>query len=218
MAADRATSTSAREASARRSYKSPLRSKRTEETRATLIRTATELFTTTGWTNTGMREIAREAGVAVETLYKHYSSKRKLLDAVVDQAAAGDADPIPVAGRPDFLAMGEGRRSGRIAAAAAVAAAINDRTGRFAKLIREAAAADPEIAEVLRETRERQRSDVATGLELILGRKPTVHERDGTWAIVSPELYLLLTEDSGWSLGEYKRWLSATLDLLLPSS
>jgi AcrR family transcriptional regulator len=219
MAADRTTSrTGARATSTRRPYESPLRSKRAKETRAALIRAATELFTANGWTNTGMRDVAREAGVAVETLYKHFSSKRKLLDAVVDQAAAGDADPIPVAGRPEFLAMGEGRRAGRIAAAAAVAAAINDRTGRFAKLIREAAAAEPEIAEVLRETRERQRSDVATGLELVLGRKPTVHERDGAWAIVSPELYLLLTEDSGWSLDEYERWLSATLDLLLPSS
>lgn len=162
-----------------------------------------------------MRDIAREAGVAVETLYKHYSSKRRLLDAVVDQAAAGDADPIPVARRPEFLAMGKGRRAERIAAAASIVTAIHDRTGRFAKLIREAAATDPQVADVLRETRERQRTDVATGLELILGRPPTDHERDGTWAIVSPELYLLLTEESGWSLDEYERWVSATLARVL---
>lgn len=219
MTTDRATfRAGAHATSARRSYASPLRLKRTEETRATLIRTATELFTTTGWTNTGMREIAREAGVAVETVYKHFRSKRKLLDAVIDQAAAGDADPIPIAGRPEFLAMGAGPRVGRIAAAAAVAAAINDRTGRLAKLIREAAATELEIAEMLRETRERQRADVATGLELILGRPPTRRERDGAWAIVSPELFLLLTDESGWSLGEYERWVSATLDSVLASS
>jgi AcrR family transcriptional regulator len=163
-----------------------------------------------------MRDIAVEAGVAVETLYKHFSSKRKLLDAVVDQAVVGDADPIPVAGRPEFLAMGEGRRADRIAAAARVVAAINDRTGRFAKLIREAAATDPEIGEVLRDTRERQRTDVAAGLELILGRPSTDRERDGAWAIVSPEIYLLLIEESGWSLDEYERWVSATLTRVLP--
>lgn len=219
MATDRTTArTGARAVPARRRYESPLRSKRAEETRATLIRTATELFTTAGWTSTGMREIARDAGVAVETLYKHFPSKRKLLDAVIDQAAAGDAAPIPVAGRPEFLQMGEGPRARRVAAAAAVVTAINDRTGRFAKLIREAAAADPELAEVLRETRERQRADVATGLELVLGRPPTRHERDGVWAIVSPEVHLLLTESSGWSIDEYERWVSATLASLLPSS
>lgn len=208
----------ARATTARRAYASPLRSKRAAETRATLIRTATELFTTAGWTNTGMREIAQESGVAVETLYKHFTSKRKLLDAVIDQAAAGDADPVSVAGRPEFLAMGNGPRAERIAAAAAVTAAINERTGRFAKLIREAAATDPEVAEVLRNTRERQRSDVATGLELILGRPPTHRDRDGAWAIVSPELFLLLTEESGWSLEDYEQWVAATLDRVLPSS
>lgn len=219
MVTDRTASRDgAQAAKVRRSYASPLRSKRSEETRATLIRTATDLFTTTGWTSTGMRDIAREAGVAVETVYKHFTSKRKLLDAVIDQAAAGDADPISVAGRPEFLAMGSGPRAERIAAAAALTAAINERTGRFAKLIREAAATDPEVAEVLRDTRERQRSDVATGLELILGRPPTRHDRDGAWAIVSPELFLLLTEESGWSLDDYEQWVAATLDRVLPSS
>ncbi len=219
MATDHTTSRDgARATKARRPYASPLRSKRAEETRASLIRAATGLFTTTGWTNTGMREIAQEAGVAVETLYKHFASKRKLLDAVIDQAAAGDAAPVSVAGRPAFLAMGKGPRAERIAAAAALAAAINERTGRFAKLIREAASTDPELAEVLRDTRARQRSDVATGLELILGRPPTRHDRDGAWAIVSPEIFLLLTEESEWPLDEYERWIAATLDRVLPSS
>ncbi|MEZ5320600.1 MAG: helix-turn-helix domain-containing protein [Microthrixaceae bacterium] len=200
----------------RRTYDSPLRARRARETRATLIRTATELFTTSGWTATGMREIARESGVAVETLYKHFPSKRKLLDAVIDEAAAGDAAPIPVAGRPEFLSMGRGSRADRIAAAAAVVTAIHSRTGRLARLMREAAAADAEIAEVLAEIRERQRTDVATGLELVLGRPPTPVERDGAWAIVSPELYLLLTEVSSWPVDDYERWLSVTLDALLP--
>lgn len=217
MVTGRTTSrTAAKTRQVRRAYESPLRSKRAEETRATLISTATELFTTSGWTATGMREIARESGVAVETLYKHFPSKRKLLDAVIDQAAAGDAAPTPVADRPEFLSMGHGPRAERIAAAGAVVSAINDRTSRVATLIREAAATDVEIAEVLRETRERQRADVATALELILGRPPTPFERDGAWAIVSPELYLLLTGASGWSIDEYEHWVSVTLDALLP--
>lgn len=211
-----ATSTAARSKTEPRRYDSPLRTKRAEETRANLVRAATELFTTNGWANTGMRDVAREAGVAVETLYKHFPSKRVLLDAVVDQAAAGDADPIPVAGRPEFLAMGEGRRADRIAAAASVTAAIHGRTGHFAKLIREAAASDPEIAGVLHATRERQRTDVQTGLALVLGRPPTSAERDGVWAILSPELYLLLVDESGWSVDEYEHWVARTLASVLP--
>jgi AcrR family transcriptional regulator len=163
-----------------------------------------------------MRDVAREAGVAVETLYSHYSSKRKLFDAVIDHAVVGDDEPVAVAERPEFLAMGRGRRGERIDAAAAVVVAIHARTGLFAKLIREAATSDDEIAEVLRATRERQRDDVEAGLALILGRRPTDDERDGAWAIVSPEVYLLLVEESDWSLDQYERWMSETLARVLP--
>jgi len=203
---------------ARRRYASPLRAKQAEETKATLLRAATELFTTKGWANTGMRDVARGAGVAVETLYSHYSSKRVLFDAVVDHAVVGDDEPVAVAERPEFLAMGRGRRSDRIAAAAAVTASIHDRTAPFAKLIREAATTDEQIAEVLRATRERQRRDVEAGMELILGRPPTPAERDGAWAILSPEVHLLLVQESGWSLEQYESWLSTTLASVLPRS
>jgi AcrR family transcriptional regulator len=202
----------------RRRYDSPLRAKRAEETRTALLDAATELFTTRGWGSTGMRDVARRAGVAVETLYSHYPSKRVLLDAVVDRAVVGDAEPVPVAERDEFLALGRGRRAGRIAAAATLLAAIHERTGPFAKLIREAAATDDEIAEVLRATRERQRQDVAAALALILGRPPTPAERDGVWAVVSPEVHLLLTDESGWTLDQYRAWMTETLASVLPRS
>jgi AcrR family transcriptional regulator len=209
-------STAPVEAVPRRRYASPLRAKRAEETKASLLSAATELFIAHGWASTGMRDVAREAGVAVETLYSHYSSKRKLLDAVVDHAVVGDDAPIAVAQRPEFVALGKGRRADRLAAAASLAAAIHGRTGPFAKLIREAAATDAEIAELLRATRERQREDVEAGLELVLGRRPSDDERDGAWAILSPEVYLLLVEESGWSLDQYERWMSETLARVLP--
>lgn len=194
-----------------RRYDSPLRARRAAETREALVRAATELFVTSGWAATGMRDVARAAGVAVETLYSHYPSKRALLDAVVDQAAAGDDTPVAVAERPEFRAMGRGRRADRISAAAAVVAAINGRTAPFARLIRDAAVGDPEIAGVLRATRERQRADVAAGLALVLGRAPADAERDGVWALVSPEVFLLLVHETGWSVEEYERWMAEML-------
>jgi len=217
MAPTRTAATgSAGGATARRTYASPHRARQAEETKAALLAAATELFTTRGWAGAGMRDIAREAGVAVETLYSHYSSKRKLLDAVIDQAAAGDAERVAVADRPEFLAMGRGRRAERIKAAASLIAAVHRRTGPFAKLIRDAAAADEEVAEVLRATRERQRQDVGTGLALILGRPATDEERDGAWAVLSPEVYLLLVDESGWSLDRYERWTAEMLARTLP--
>ena len=85
-----------------------------------------------------------------------------------------------------------------------------------ARLIRQAAATDPEIAEVLRATRARQRADVEAGLGLILGRPPSSTERDGAWAILSPEVHHLLVEESGWTSEAYRRWVATTLSQTLP--
>jgi len=203
---------------ARRRYDSPLRAQQAAETKARTIDAATQLFTTRGWAGTGMRDVARQAGVAVETLYSHHPSKRALLDAVVDQAAVGDDAPVAVADRPDFLAMGRGRRPARIAAAARVVRDVHERTIPFARLIREAATTDPEIANVLDATRERQRADVAAGVELVIGRPPTDEERDGVWAVLSPEVFLLLVHESGWSPDQYQAWVASTLAQVLPRS
>ena len=92
------------------------------------------------------------------------------------------------------------------------------RTAAVATLLRQAAPADEEIAEVLQATRERQRRDVAAALLLIIGRPPTTSERDGVWAITSPEVYLLLVEDSGWTAEQYESWAAEALERLIPRS
>ena len=120
-----------------------------------------------------MRDVAAEAGVATETVYAYFSSKRVLLQAVVDMAVVGDDRPVAVAERPEFAAIGRGRHVDRTAAAARLLAAIHERTAALAKVIREAAASDDEIADELRATRERQRRDVAAAAELIMGRAAT---------------------------------------------
>jgi AcrR family transcriptional regulator len=182
------------------------------------VEAARELFVANGWAATGMRDVAAAAGVALETVYSHFSSKRGLLRAVADIAVVGDDAPLPLAGRPEFVAMGRGRRAARLRAAAAVVTAVHVRTAPVAKLLREAAPSDPEIAELLQATRERQRLDVAAGLRLITGRVPTPPECDGVWAVVSVEVFLLLVEESGWTPEQYEAWVAATLNGLVPRS
>ena len=201
-----------------RRYRSQLREQQTEQTRRAVVQAAHDLFVANGWAATGMREVAATAGVALETVYSHFSSKRGLLRAVADAALVGDDAPVPLAQRPEFLAMGNGRRRVRIQAAARLVTAIQLRTGAVLKLLREGAPADDEIAEMLQATRELQRQDVATALGLILSRPPTAAERDGVWAIVSPEVYLLLIEESGWAPEQYEAWVAATLEGVIPRS
>ena len=139
----------------RRRHPSRLREQQTEQTRRAVVLAAHDLFVANGWAATGMRDVAAAAGVAVETVYSHFSSKRGLLRAVVDAAAVGDDAPVPLAQRPEFLAMGQGRRAARIQAAGQLAAAVQLRTAAVAKLLREGATADEGIAEMLQALRER---------------------------------------------------------------
>ena len=90
------------------------------------------MFVTKGWLATGMRDVAAEAGVATETLYTYFSSKRGLFQAVVDIAVVGDDRPIAVAERPEFAAIAHGRHADRCAAAARLLTAIYGRTAAFA--------------------------------------------------------------------------------------
>ena len=56
-------------------------------TRSRLIRAALELFTEPGFRATTTPELARRAGVAEATIYRHFSGKEALLNAAVMEAA-----------------------------------------------------------------------------------------------------------------------------------
>jgi AcrR family transcriptional regulator len=201
-----------------RSYDSPIRAQRAQETRGALMDAASRLFVTRGWAATGMRDVADEAGVATETVYSHFASKRALLQAVIDVAVVGDEQPLALADRDEFAALGRGRRSERIAAAAAVVRAVHERTAGFAMVLREAAPSDEQIAELLQATRGRQRQDIAAGVALIVGRATTAVETDELWALLSPELYILLVSEAGWTPAAYESWVATTLERVVPRS
>ena len=202
----------------KRTYRSELRGQQAEQTRRAVLEAAHGLFVTRGFAGTGMREVATAAGVALETVYSHFASKRGLLRGVMDAAVVGDDAPERLAQRAEFLAMGEGSRPTRIRRAAGVLRAIHERTAPIAALLQDGARADAAIAQMLREARERQRLDTATGFELVVGRPPTVVERDGLWAVVSPDVYLLLVQGSGWSPEQYQQWMEHVLERTLPRS
>jgi AcrR family transcriptional regulator len=52
----------------------------TELTRQRLIRTALELFTTRGYHDTTTAQIAKKAGIAEGTIYRHFASKQQLVN------------------------------------------------------------------------------------------------------------------------------------------
>ena len=69
-----------------REYRSELRQEQAEETRARIL-DATMRVMATGLASLSIPAVAREAGVSVPTIYRHFRTKRELLAAVYPHAA-----------------------------------------------------------------------------------------------------------------------------------
>jgi AcrR family transcriptional regulator len=185
------------------------------QTRADVLAAAARLFAENGWAATGMRDVARAASVSVETVYASFRSKSDLMVSALDAAVVGDAEQEPLDRRPEFTALTSGTRRRRIATAAGLVTAIHQRTAGVYLAFREAAASDIDLARRLRESEERRRISVEQGLVHVTGRAVTREERDGLWAVLSVEVYQLLTELSGWTPQQYESWAADVINRIL---
>jgi AcrR family transcriptional regulator len=197
-----------------RRYDSSLRLRQAEQNRRTILGAATTLFAERGW-SVAVREIADAAGTSVETIYAHFGSKPELLKQVLDVGVVGDDEPIALADRPEFTALSQGDAGERAAAAAALVTAIGRRTSGVQRALREAAAVEPELATRLEEARERQRLNVRAGAAMVAGRELSPAEAEGLWAVLSQEVYELLTGSAGWSPEQYEQWVAGAITRLL---
>lgn len=180
------------------------------DTRMAVIAAATKLFGERGWA-TSVRDVAREAGVAVETVYSVVGSKRELLKVTIDVGLVGDDEPVALAERHEFVALGTGDRATRLASAAAM---MTDQYSRVAALhhaLDQGADNDEELAELQRHVYDQQRATFSEGLTLALGRRPDPELVDALQAVSSPATYLHLIRMAGWSNDQYERWLARTL-------
>src|SRR5580658_8459472 len=135
----------------RRTYNNSRREEGARQTRRAIVASAQVLFVEHGYPATTFSAIADGAGVSVQTVYAHFPAKRDLLKEVIDQAVVGDDEPVPVRDRPEvaaILAEPDPERKLRIHAAHAVT--ISERARSVDQMLRSAAAADPEAAELWR--------------------------------------------------------------------
>src|SRR4051812_27839382 len=155
-------------APAKRQYSSTLRARHASDTKAQVLAAAAELFQESGWSGTTVAAIAQRAGVAVETVYSGFGSKKQVLRAVVDFAVVGDADPVSLAERPVFARLAVGTFKERIEAGIDMVADIHARTGRLWRTVGEAAASDDEIDAWRLQWEHGRRIDTRRSLEVIL--------------------------------------------------
>ncbi|MCV6598847.1 MAG: TetR/AcrR family transcriptional regulator [Mangrovicoccus sp.] len=67
---------------------------KSQETREALLRQARQQFWAKGYSNVGLREIARGAGVDVALIARYFGSKRGLFEATLEALQGVDADRI----------------------------------------------------------------------------------------------------------------------------
>lgn len=189
------------------SYHSPLRARQAAQTRQTIVEVAVAHFTERGWAATVLPAVAKDAGVAVDTIYATFGTKAALLMAAVEVAIVGDGEEAAMADRPDFALMGRGRRPERLRAGVRYTMDVYARSVPMLRTLREAAASDPTARARLDQYDDDRRVLMTAGLALILGREPSDELADGIWALLSPEVYAYLLDGRGWSTEQTEDWL-----------
>ena len=192
-----------------------------EETQRVIVEAAARLFLEHGYHATSIGRIAAEAGVAVQTIYNAVGSKRDLLSRVLDSAAAGERAPVPV---PQFMreqAEPEPDPRRIIAQLVEFWRSALPRTAPVFRIIREAAAADPEIAALERDRQRQRLRNYRHAAQLLADRdalRPGM-TIDGAaaaiFAIGHPETYRTLVLDGDWNDNAWANWVQATLEAAL---
>jgi TetR/AcrR family transcriptional regulator of autoinduction and epiphytic fitness len=194
------------------------RADRAAATRRRILDCATELFVTDGYAATTMEHIARESGVAVQTLYYSFRTKGQLLCEAVEVAAAGGEAPAPVAQRAwtgQMLAATSGQRV--LALGVEHGTDIYVRAAPLWPAINAAAAADPQVEHYWRDVaanrrigQERMVDRLAQLDALRTGLEPA-RATDLLVVIFGHDVFRGLVGEAGWSVVEFKAWLFTSL-------
>ena len=124
------------------------RGSRSRATRRKITDAATERFVVDGYSATTLEAIAARAGVAVQTVYFHFGNKSTVLKEAVDIAAVGDDQPVAMLDRPWLeQARAEPDPHQVIALWTSYGRGVLTRVGPIMKVVRDAAAVDPLMAE-----------------------------------------------------------------------
>lgn len=213
---------------ARRRYDNTGRAEQARATRQRVLRATMTVLLDRGYGATTMSRVAAEAGVSVETVYKGFTSKAELVRALLGTVLLGDDEPVALAERPEFLAIGDERTGSAVLTRyAALVRRLYDRLGPLpAILLVGARAGADELRAFAEDVNAKRLIDSTTTAEQLAARGPLRagvdlrRARDLIWTLNSPEVHDLLTVDRGWTADDYQQWLAAALSdaLLEPGS
>ena len=192
-----------------RPYQSLRRAQAANDTRATILNTAMRLFLENGYGKVTVSDIAREAGVAVPTIYASAGGKSAILAILIDEAIR---DPVVDA----TLAAVRAHHNPRdvVSVTAHGTRADNEYYHDIVQVMKAAAALDASAADIIGRSDNLYRqalAEVARRLADVDALGPdTSQERalDILWFYFGREAWHLLVFDRQWSWDEAEQWLS----------
>lgn len=190
-------------------------------TREVIVEAAQRLMLERGYIPTSIAAIAKDAGVAVQTIYNSIGGKSDVLAAVLDRTGAAPDAPgrVSAAGPGPAAPARSAGEVIRVLAAGIVE--VNKRTAGVHRVILEAAGVDPDVATLeLRRSSQRlyQYGEAASRLRGLRGLRAGLSDHEAAaaiWAIGHPQVYRSLVLDLGWSGAAYRDWVEKTLSAAL---
>ncbi|MFZ0217462.1 MAG: helix-turn-helix domain-containing protein [Candidatus Dormiibacterota bacterium] len=209
-------------AEGRRRYRSSRRAAGAAETRKVILAAARRLFLERGYVATTMAAIATEAQVALDTVYAAVGVKPVLFRLLVESAISGTDEAVPADERDYVLDLkSESDPQRKVEIYARAIRRIMERLAPLFRLLRDAAAVDPELRALWEEIAERRaRNMLGFAQELddsggLRDGVSTQEAADVIWAMNSPEFFLLLVHERRWTGDRFQRWLAGTWAQLL---
>jgi len=201
----------------KRRYDSTRRQQQAKETRRAILDAAAVLFVDPGYAATPLTTVAAKAGVAVQTVYAIFGTKRQLLSELVDVTIAGDDEPVAL---PDRAFVAE--INALVGAAAKLTryahhlARTNARTAEVVLALAGAATADPDAAAIWRKNQDERRYGMRAFAATLIATgelRPELDVEqvaDVLWLAMDVRNYDWLVRQRGWTLEQYQDWYVRT--------
>lgn len=195
------------------------REERARHKRQRVADAALRLFLERGYVATTIEAIAREAAVAPATIYQAFGTKQAILARILDQTIAGDAGPAALLDRGWVKqASQHPDPRQRLALVIQHTSQVAARTAPIKEVMRDAAAADPAVRQLLREDDQRRYLTQQALVDLIIGQDSLRagcdrdHAAATFFAMINSHCYQLLARHLGWSPADWQQWLTSVLD------
>lgn len=200
----------------RRRYDSSARRRQAEQNRRAILAAARDHFLQHGYVATTVPAVARAAGVSAETVYKAFGPKPALVRALWEHGLEGRGT-VPAPERSDALSSSEPDPVALLRGWGQLAKEVSPEVSPIVLLIRDAAAHDEEMTDLLDEVDQQRRDRMRLNAERLDRHgwlQPGVavdRATDVLWTYTSHELYELLVVKSGWGLDEYGDFICDSL-------